>query len=56
MTLDEAEERLSQERAYLIRAEHTGVASVIALAQSHVRYWESIVRTKRLEDIGGWAP
>lgn len=54
MTLDEAEERLSQERAYLIRAEHTGNGPAIALAQSHVRYWESIVRTKRLEETGGW--
>lgn len=54
MTLDEAETRLSQERAYLIRAEHSGIGSVIALAQSHVRYWESIVRTLRLEETGGW--
>lgn len=54
MTLDEAEIRLSQEREYLIRAEHSGIGSVIALAQSHVRYWESIVRTKRLEETGGW--
>lgn len=54
MTLDEAEIRLSQERAYLIRAEHSGIGSVIALAQSHVRYWESVVRTLRLEESGGW--
>jgi hypothetical protein len=54
MTLDEAETRLSQEREYLIRAEHSGIGSVIALAQSHVRYWESVVRNKRLEDQGGW--
>lgn len=54
MTLDEAETRLGQERAFLIRAEHSGIGSVIALAQSHVKYWESIVRTKRLEAQGGW--
>lgn len=56
MTLDEAETRLSQEREYLIRAEHSGIGSVIALAQSHVRYWESIVRTMRLKENGGWKP
>lgn len=56
MTLDEAETRLSQELAYLNVAEHAGNAISIALAQSHVRYWESIVRTLRLEEMGGWRP
>jgi len=54
MTLDEAETRLSQERAYLIRAEHTGIGSVIALAQGNVERWEKVVRQLRLEDSGGW--
>lgn len=56
MTLDEALERLSQERAYLIRAEHSGVGSAIALAQTHVTHWEEVVRTLRLQDQGGWRP
>lgn len=56
MNIDEAETRLSQERAFLIRAEHSGRAAVIALAQGHVAHWEEVVRTKRLEDAGGWKP
>lgn len=54
MTLDEAETRLSQERAFLIRAEHSGNPTSIALAQSHVRYWESEVFRLRLAENGGW--
>lgn len=56
MNLDEAEERLSQERAFLIRAEHSGRAAIIALAQAHVAHWESVVRRLRLIDQGGWRP
>jgi hypothetical protein len=56
MTLDEALERLSIERAYLTSAEHTNNPVAIALAQAHVTHWETIVRQKRLEDQGGWAP
>lgn len=54
MNLDEAETRLSQERAFLIRAEHAHNAISIRLAQTHVAHWEEVVRTKRLEDMGGW--
>lgn len=56
MNLDEAETRLSQERAYLIRAEHTGRASLIALAQANVDHWEAITFRKRLDSEGGWKP
>ena len=54
MNLDEAETRLSQERAWLIRAEHSGVGSAIALAQAHVNYWQSEVFRLRLQETGGW--
>jgi hypothetical protein len=50
MTLDEAETRLSQERAYLIVAEHSGNPVSIALAQTTVANWEQVVRIKRLEE------
>lgn len=56
MNLDEAEVRLSQERAYLIRAEHSGNRTAIALAQAHVNYWQSEVFRLRLENEGGWKP
>lgn len=56
MTLDEAETRLSQEREYLIVAEHSGNPISIALAQSTVANWENVVRTLRLADSGGWRP
>lgn len=56
MTLDEAETRLSQERSYLIAVEHSGIGSIIALAQANVAHWEEVVRTKRLEESGGWKP
>lgn len=54
MTLDEAETRLSQERSYLIAVEHGGIGSIIKLAQANVAHWEEVVRTKRLEESGGW--
>lgn len=53
-TLDEALDRLAQEQAYLNHAQHGNNPTAIALAQSHVRYWESVVAQKRLEDAGGW--
>lgn len=56
MTLDEAETRLSQERAYLIVAEHSGNPVSIALAQDNVKRWEKVVREQRLIDQGGWTP
>lgn len=56
MNLDDAETRLGQERAYLIRAQHDGRVSLITLAESHVAHWEEVVRTKQLEDAGGWTP
>lgn len=56
MTLDEALDRLAQEQAYLNHAQHGNNPTAIALAQSHVRYWESVVAHKRLEDQGGWRP
>lgn len=54
MNLDEAETRLSQERAWLIRTEHSGNRTAVALAQANVNHWETVVRTLRLEDAGGW--
>ncbi len=56
MNLDEAETRLGQERAYLIRAEHSGRPAIIGLAQANVNHWEEVVRTLRLEESGGWRP
>lgn len=54
MTLDEAEERLSQERRYLIIAERAHNRVSIAIAQGTVRNWEEVVRTLRLSESGGW--
>lgn len=56
MTLDEALDRLAQEQAYLNHAQHGTNRVAIALAQSHVRYWESVAAQKRLQDQGGWTP
>lgn len=54
MTLDEVEERLSQERAFLIRAVRSGNQAMISLAQAHVTHWEAEVFRHRLADAGGW--
>lgn len=56
MNLLEAEQRLAAETSYLDTATHAGNPVAIALAQAHVRYWESVVRQARLEDQGGWRP
>lgn len=56
MNLDEAETRLSQERAYLIAMEHAQNYPMVALTQGHVAHWEERVRTLRLQENGGWQP